>query len=191
MMKKIIFLILLSQLCFAIDYDEEITTGQKLYFTTQSFKKKTYKLVKENNDYFEIYNFYSKLTIMKGDTEIIKLENSKEEESYYFKYDSNSIYYIIFEFPTSSFNICGFKVSSSEEEYNLLTSKLYLYFAKKREFTLKIKNTENTPQIIELELYMDQYAAFESAKAQENGITFIPNYSQESYFSSRWAKFIL
>ena len=190
-MKKIIFLILLSQLCFAIDYDEEITTGQKLYFTTQSFKKKTYKLVKENNDYVEIYNFYSKLTIMKGDTEIIKLENSNEEESYYFKYDSNSIYYIIFEFPTSSFNICGFKVSSSEEEYNLLTSKLYLYFAKKREFTLKIKNTENTPQIIELELYMDQYAAFESSKAQENGITFIPNYSQESYFSSRWVKFNL
>ena len=117
MLIKIIVLILLSTVASGIDYDEEISSGQKLYYTKQSFKKKTFKLIKEDNDFYEIINIYGKVTIMKGEKEIAKLEGDKEE-SYSFKYDINSIYYIIFEFPSSSFDVCGFKILTSKNEFN-------------------------------------------------------------------------
>lgn len=118
---RIIVLIILSTIISGIDYDEEIYSGQKLYYTKQSFMKKTFKLIKEDNDYYEIFNICGKITIMKGEKEIAKLEGDKEK-SYFFKYNNNSIYYIIYEFPSSSFDLCGFKVSTSKNEFNNILS---------------------------------------------------------------------
>ena len=50
-----------------------------------------------------------------------------------------------------------------------------LRYAKKRDFTLKIKNKESTPQLIAIRIFMDRYGAVESVSAEENGDSFIPD----------------
>lgn len=151
MLIKIIVLISLSTVASGIDYDEEISSGQKLYYSEQSFLKKTFKLVKEDNDYYEIINIYGKVTIIKGEKEIAKLEGNKEE-SYYFKYDINSIYYIIFEFPSSTFDLCGFKVSTSKNEFN-----------NKLNSSVKLDNSKNHNPILKglSNLHQKDYTAYE------------------------------
>ena len=94
---KIIISIFLVQICFGMEYDEEFTSGLKSYNQMQhrTIKKRTFKLKYQNKAYYEISNVNSILTIYKGETQIAKLENDKEN-SYYFKYDLNYNYYIFF-----------------------------------------------------------------------------------------------
>ena len=174
---KIIISIFLVQICFGMEYDEEFTSGLKSYNQMQhrTIKKRTFKLKYQNKAYYEISNVNSILTIYKGETQIAKLENDKEN-SYYFKYDLNYNYYIFFEFPDYESEFYAFYLSISDRELNIITSSsLTLRYAKKRDFTLKIKNKESTPQLIAIRIYMDRYGAVESVSAEENGDSFIPD----------------
>ena len=94
MLLIIIISIFFVQLCFGMVYDEEFTYGLKYYnLMQQKIKQRTFKLIYQNKDYYEIININSILTIYKGDNQIAKLENDKEN-AYYFKFDSNYDYYI-------------------------------------------------------------------------------------------------
>jgi hypothetical protein len=160
-------------------YDEEFTYGLKYYnLMQQKIKQRTFKLKYQNKDYYEIININSILTIYKGDNQIAKLENDKEN-AYYFKFDSNYDYYIFFEFPNYSSEFYAFYISIGDKELNLITtSSLTLRYAKKREFSLKIKNNESTPQLIAIRIYMDKYGAVESFSLEDHGESFIPDYNR-------------
>ena len=179
MLLIIIISIFFVQLCFGMVYDEEFTYGLKHYnLMQQKIKQRTFKLIYQNKDYYEIININSILTIYKGDNQIAKLENDKEN-AYYFKFDSNYDYYIFFEFPNYSSEFYAFYISIGDKELNLITtSSLTLRYAKKREFSLKIKNNESTPQLIAIRIYMDKYGAVESFSFEDHGESFIPDYNR-------------
>ena len=87
---KFILLSCLLSLSFGIEYDEDFNTGIKYYNKKPSFTTRTFRLVKQSKDYYEIISYNCVLTIYEGDTEVTKLSNN--DEAYYFKYDSNSQY---------------------------------------------------------------------------------------------------
>ena len=180
MLVKIIISIFFVQLCLGMEYDEEFSYGLKYYNLQQhqTIKQRTFKLKYQNKDYYEITNINSILTIYKGNSQIAKLENDKEN-AYYFKFDSSYDYYIFFEFPDYSSEFYAFYVSIGDEELNLITtSSLTLVYAKKREYSLKIKNKESTPQLIAIRIYMDRYGAVESFSFEDHGDSFIPDYNR-------------
>jgi len=168
---KWIFFTCLLSLSFGMEYDEDFTTGMKYYTYKPSFTTRTFSLVKQSKDYYEIISYNCILTIYEGDTEVTKLSNN--DEAYYFKYDSNSQYYLVMEIP-SSYSFFGFNVQIGDSELNILTSSLTLYFAGRREFSLAVKNSETTPKIIQINISMVYYAAIDSVTVEENGIVFNP-----------------
>ena len=87
MIAQMIIFIFFFQASFEMEYDEEFTSGLKYYnnHQHQTIKKRTFKLIKKNDDYFEIINKNSIITIYCETTQIAKLENDKEN-CYYFKY---------------------------------------------------------------------------------------------------------
>ena len=171
--------------CLGMDYDEEFTTGQKQLFRPSQSYTKVFKLVKQDKDYYEIINVNSILTIYKGDTQVAKLGEDKDH-SYYFKYDSNYVYYIKFDFPSFSNDFYAFYVSTDDEELNILSSSLTLRFAKEREFSIYVKNKETTPQIIAFEIYFDsQYGIVNSISIEENSVNFVPFSSKYDTYSYR------
>lgn len=180
----LIYIIYSIPLCFGMDYDEKFTTGLKrLYKESQSFTI-VYKLILQENDYYEIHNANCILTIYKGENQVAKLE-SISEEAYYFKYDSNYVYYIKFEFPYSSYDFYAFYVSTGDEELNTLSSSLILRFAERRDFSIKIKNKEKTPQIIKIEiLFGSGDGIVSSTSIVENGNKFSPPSTKDDYYSN-------
>ena len=180
MIIEIIISLLLFQTSFGMEYDEVFTSGLKYYNYQQhqTIKKRTFKLRNQNKDYFEITNYDSILTIYKEENQIAKLKNDKEN-NYYFKYDSNYNYYILFEFPDYKSEFYAFYVTTGDQELNLITSSsMTIRFAKKREFPLKIKNKESTPQLVAIRLEMNRYSDIESASGEVHGISFIPDYNR-------------
>ena len=176
MIAKMIIFIFLFQARFEMEYDEEFTSGLKYYNNQQhqTIKKRTFKLIKKNDDYYEIINKNSIITIYCETTQIAKLENDKEN-CYYFKYQTNLNYYIYFEFPDYVSDFYAFYVSTRDQPLNLITSSsLTLAYAKKRELSLIIKNSDSTPKLISFRLYMDKTGQVESFLAEEDGDSFIP-----------------
>ena len=172
-----------------MDFDDTFTTGYKLYNQQQKlqFQKKTFKLIKQEKDYYEIMNAHSIITIYKNDNQVAKLGEDKED-GYYFKYNSNDIYYIQFEFPSYTKDWYGFQVSIDDAQLNLLSSSssLTLTFFNEREFSLTVKNTEKSSQIIAIEIYFDsQYGNIESALAEENSKSFTPLSKKYDIYQSR------
>ena len=177
MLEKILILIILIEVYFAtIIYDEEInSTATITYMNTPKYPNRIYKLNKYKN-YYEIYNMNITLKIYKGDNLIKILENNLEE-AFYFKYNDNEEYYISAEFP-STCDLCGFIVSSEDHELNILSDEYTtnLYFGRYRNFSLKIKNKENSSQILKIKISLksDKYGVFHKAYFEENGTDFIP-----------------
>ena len=170
-----------------MDFDETFTTGYNLYNQQQKlqFQKKTFKLIKQAKDYYEIMNANSIITIYKNDNQVAILGEDKED-GYYFKYNSNDIYYIQFEFPSYIKDWYGFYVLIDEAQLNLLSSSLTLNFFNRREFSLIIKNNEKSSQIISIEIYFDsQYGTIESASIEENSKTFTPLSKKNDVYQSR------
>ena len=169
---KFVLLSCLLSLSFGMESDEDFTSGTKYYTYKPSFTTRTFRLVKQSNDYYEIISYNCILTIYEGDNEVTKLSNN--DEAYYFKYDSNLQYYLVLEIPSSSFTFFGFYVQIGDTELNILTSSLTLHFAGRREFSLGVKNSEVTPKIIQIEINMNYNVAIESTTVEENGIAFNP-----------------
>ena len=186
MLKKIFIFIILIEIYFAMNYDEEInTTGSFTYkYYKPTYTLRTYKINKYK-EYYEIYNMNITLCIYKGETQIKKLENNLED-AYYFKYNNNDVYYITAIYPSSFCELCGFIVSSEDHEFNILSDEYNttLYFGRYRKFSLKIQNKENTPQFLEIiiRLKSGQYGIFNKAYFEEKGIAFNPiNTSDYTY----------
>ena len=177
----LIYVIYSIPLCLGMDYDEEFTTGQKQL--SRQVQSKVFKLVKQDKDYYEIHNANCILTIYKEDTQVAKLGEDKEY-GYYFKYDSNYVYYIKFDIPSYSSEFYAFYVSTGDEELNILSSSLTLRFAKEREFSISVANQETTPQIIAFEIYFDsQYGIVNSISIEENSENFVPCSSKYDTYS--------
>ena len=187
MLIKIIISIFLFQMCFGMEYDEEFKSGLRYFndYQHKTIKQRTFKLKYQDKAYYEIANVNSILTIYKGDTQIGKLENDKEN-GFYFKYDLNYDYYIFFEFPDYPSEFYAFYVTISESPLNIITTSpsLVLRYAKKREFTLKIKNNESTPQVVAIHLLQNKYGIVESVSVEENGDSFTPDYNgYDTYYA--------
>ena len=183
---KIIISIFLFQMCFGMEYDEEFKSGLHYfnYYQHKTIKQRTFKLKYQDKAYYEISNVNSILTIYRGNTQIGKLENDKEN-SFYFKYDLNYDYYIFFEFPDYESEFYAFYVTISDSPLNIITSSgLSLRYAKKRDFTLKIKNNESTPQVVAIHLHENKYGTVESVSFEENGNSFTPDYNgHDTYYA--------
>lgn len=119
------FLFLISYV-LSFDYDElKVNDIHKIYITTPIYRERTF-LIKRNNIFYEILNFYGKITIKKN-TETITILKEGDVNSFSFK-QNLSYYYIIFEFP-SPFVIWGFIIRISNSTFNhILSSSLYMIF---------------------------------------------------------------
>jgi len=133
-----------------------------------------------NFDFFEVINFYSKITIQKNNEIIGELDDG--EKSFYFRHDGVSNYYMIFKFPIN-FKICGFKVSNSYKEYNnVLNSYLSLPFLNDRKYNINIYNKEKKTELISIRIPKSTIKEIDEVYLHDNGIKFIPiSKSNEKY----------
>ena len=133
-----------------------------------------------NFDFFEVINFYSKITIQKNNEIIGELDDG--EKSFYFRHDGVSNYYMIFKFPIN-FKICGFKVSNSYKEYNnVLNSYLSLPFLNDRKYNINIYNKEKKTELISIRIPKSTIKKIDEVYLHDNGIKFIPiSKSNEKY----------
>ena len=184
LMKRILIIFLIISFISPIIYDTLINGNLEKIYT----KKETYtqiiffiKKISKNFEYFEIINFYGKITIQKNSEIIGELDEG--ENSFYFKHDGISNYYMIFKFPVN-FKKCGFKVSSNFKEYNyILNSYLSLPFLNKRKFNITINNKEQNTQLISIKISKTiPIGIYDKVYMEENGKKFIPiSKSNEKY----------
>ena len=168
----------MDDITISYDYQSDFESINGSYFFNNQTEGNYYRLFpSENNIYYEIINYYGS-TLLFLDYELI-YNLTGGEKSYCFTYDKKFNYILRFSSLDSHHN-SAFQIVCSNEERNILTSSLDLYFFKEREFELIVKNEEEKQKYFSLflEINISDGILFNSSNATENEEYFTPIYEE-------------